>query len=143
MALCAMHAKTFAQEMDSILYILPDKIEVKLDSLIAERKKYNEISSFRLNRLNENEFQIIPRSKRKDGNSDFSTNRFVLIKNTKYPVTFDYDEIFSTVDPCNTGEFGNREGYIRKVLTIFEGYSLIFDRAGNVIKENWGIYEGN
>jgi hypothetical protein len=90
--------------------------------------------------MGEDEFMIIPGSYRKEDVFSSFTNRFVLINKTKYPVTFDYDEIFSTVDPHNTGEFSKREGYIKKGITIFEGYSLTFDRRGNIIDENWGLY---
>lgn len=138
--ICVIYIKSIAQEKDSIIYILPDKIEVKLDSLIAEGKEYDESISFRLIRMGEDEFMIIPGSYRKEDVFSSFTNRFVLINKTKYPVTFDYDEIFSTVDPHNTGEFSKREGYIKKGITIFEGYSLTFDRRGNIIDENWGLY---
>lgn len=141
MALCAMHAKILSQEVDSIIYILPDRIEVKLDSIVTERKKYDEPIFFMLKRVGENEFKIIPGSYRKDENSNSFTNRFVLINKTKYPVTFDYDEFFGTLDTYNIGEFGRREGFIKKRVTIFEGYSLTFDRRGNIIEEDWGIYE--
>lgn len=45
--ICVIYIKSIAQEKDSIIYILPDKIEVKLDSLIAEGKEYDESISFR------------------------------------------------------------------------------------------------
>ncbi|MBP3794732.1 MAG: hypothetical protein ILA23_01660 [Bacteroidales bacterium] len=63
------------------------------------------------------------------------TNRFLLVKDTYYPLTFDYDEMFSTPDTISVGVFGERNGNIKRRLVIHEGFYVKF--------KGWELIETN
>jgi len=121
---------------DSIIYILPDNIELmifeyteKIDTL-----KYN--FEFFLSRIGDEEFKInISLFKRYNDNFWYNnTNRYILINNKRYPLILDYDSLFSTSKPVNLGKMGKREGYILRSTFIYDGFSISFNKEGKVIK---------
>lgn len=138
----------YSQVKDSIIYILPDRVETKLYEMIQEQNyTKNRKFEFHLTTLNKDTFSI---TCAKYDEQPFhqganSTNRFILVNNNKYPATFDYDYIFGTPTPSEIGEFRHREGYIRRNFLLSEGYSIIFDKTGNYLHEDYGnaIKKGN
>jgi len=69
-----------------------------------------------------------------------NTNRFILINNKKYPLTFDYDSKFSTSSP-ETVQYYRGERMVRRTLFLHEGYNITFDELGWYISESWGIFK--
>lgn len=134
----------YSQEKDSIIYIFPDKVEQKLYEQI---KKVISLESFNfkfyLQTISKDEFRIAY-SYEKEPSKNYwinNTNRFILIKNEKYPLILDYDSLFSTNNPKDIGEYGHREGYVLKSLFLFDGYNITFDKEGECLFEDWGIHE--
>lgn len=132
------------QNKDSIIYILPDKVEMKLYEQI---ESYNSVTNskleFYLESIERETFRIVF-SRFQDKSNNYwvdNTNRFVLIKDRKYPLILDYDLKFSTMKPSEVGEYGQREGLILKSLFIYDGYNITFDLKGNILKEDLGIYK--
>jgi len=131
---------TSVQNKDSIIYILPDKVEVKLSEHV-EKENLSHFG-FYLTSMDNEKYRIYI-SELNEGNKNYwqlNTNRYVILKNEKYPLYFDYDTFFSTRKPTEIGEYGKREGYILKSHPIFEGYNLTFDKTGKCLLEDWGIY---
>ena len=134
----------YSQEKDSIIYIFPDKVEMKLYERIKETpssKNYN--FEFFLENIDKDTFRLVL--------SEYNvltpyywtnnTNRFILINDTKYPLTLDYDSMFGTSKPNEVGEFGERdEGFVLRTLFIYEGYSIKFTKTGRYVSESLGIY---
>ena len=130
-----------SQDKDSILYIMPDKIELKLYEYInnLDFSKYS--FGFFLNKLNDDKYRIcITVSSNLDTNYWYNnTNRFILIEKKQYPLWLDYDVTFSTKNNSNLGKIGNREGQILKTHPIFDGYTIDFNLKGEIFCENNGI----
>lgn len=50
-----------------------------------------------------------------------NSNRYILIEDRLYPLSFDYDDDFGTRTPIeDLGEFGNREGSYMRSITLAE-----------------------
>lgn len=128
---------------DSILYILPDKVEVKLSEYIQSSKLENSRWKFYLTRTENSMYRIYVASF-KGETTDYwyiNTNRFVVIDTENFPLILDYDSMFSTKDPDRIGEYGKREGQILKTTFIYDGYNIIFDKNGKYLEEDFGIYK--
>lgn len=127
---------TFSQKQDSIIYIFPDKVEqiTNFENLNFE---------FYLESMNNGKFKAtFTYSKNKlDSYWVNNTNRFILIKDKKYPLVLDYDSTFSTKRPTEIGNYGQREGTILRSTFIYEGYSITFDKIGQFVEENFGIHK--
>lgn len=134
-----------AQEKDSILYIIPDSVEVR----IYEETKKIDLSKFNLyfflSKIDKNIYRINYSSFPNDSKSKNpwidNTNRFLIVNNRKFPLIFDYDSSFSTQTNTMLGSFGEREGNIQRSYIIFEGYSITFKRDGTIISEDYGIFK--
>ena len=64
-----------------------------------------------------------------------SSNRFVNVDKMYYPVLTSFDFTFATTDPNNIGEYGNRDGYVRKVYLIAHDYSIVFNNGtGRIVR---------
>lgn len=134
-----------AQEKDSILYIIPDSVEVR----IYEETKKIDLSKFNLyfflSKIDKNIYRINYSSFPNDSKSKNpwidNTNRFLIVNNRKFPLIFDYDSSFSTQTNTMLGSFGEREGNIQRAYIIFEGYSITFKRDGTIISEDYGIFK--
>lgn len=129
-----------AQNNDSIKYILPDDVEIKIDSYICKASLVDSTIALYLKSIGDDKFTIyVYEINRESDYLSKLTNRFIVINKNKYPLTLDYDSFFST--DSDIGEFGSRDGKILKTITIFEGYNVTFDIKGKRIKEDWGIYK--
>jgi hypothetical protein len=132
-----------AQDKDSIIYILPDRVELKLNEYIEkyDNKGKNVHFCFYLENKGNDTFKICIYEiyNSNPGFLEKRTTRFILINLEKYPVIFDYDTYFSTNKTNDMGEIGNREGKVLRSYPIFDGYSITFDKVGKFIYEDWGI----
>ena len=133
-----------AQSSDSIVYILPDSVEIMLERYIDVRKNNdNAIFYFYLNRYEKNYRINVGRitSNSDDEHLLKNTKRFVLVHEQKYPLILDYDMKFGLLEPDEIiGDFGCRfGGYLGGRDVIMEGYSISFNSYGKIIKEDYGI----
>ena len=140
--LCSM--SIFSQEKDSIIYIFPDKVEMKLYERIQKYTSFNDLDfDFYLTRLEKDTFKLSLSQHNKTGSGDwvYDTNRFILINDKKYPLLLDYDSMFGTSKPNEAGAFGNRDdGFVLRTQFIYEGYSIKFTKTGRYVSESLGIY---
>lgn len=103
-----------AQNKDSLIYILPDSVELKLYEFTKsmEASKYD--CDFYLSNLGDNIYRINV-SIYRIYNDDYwsrKTNRFLVINNKKYPLSFDYDSLFGTMTKfSDIGKMGERRIY--------------------------------
>lgn len=124
-----------AQKKGDITYLLPDDVEVELNEHLSQSSGFNYMVLFgskehyELFVINDDEY-----SKRPYGNFITATNRNVLVNGKSYPLLLDYDFNFSTTDIVNIGEFGKRDGMVKKVQSIFHGYSIKFTNKGIINK---------
>ncbi len=130
---------TQAQSLDTILYILPDPVEVKLDielNRLIDRSPDN--VEFILEKKDVNKYRI-----RLYGPPYYSkkSNRYVIINTQKYPLIFDYDSKFGTTEPNSIGSIGKRDGQIMRGIFMSEDYSITFDGSGKILHESYGIYK--
>lgn len=134
---------TRAQQSDSIIYILPDQVEIKLNSHIEKIYTYdpNRECYFYLEKTNDENFRIFVGTKSKDTIWANFSNRYVVVNNRKISLIFDYDLIWSTKNTENIGSFGKRAGEILKTKIIYDGYNITFDRNGKCLEEDFGIYK--
>jgi len=126
-------------QTDTIMYILPDKVEVcasnYLENCLTRNSTY--YFYFHLSIKNDNyTIAIIPYLK---GNNIVEwvnkTNRKLVVGKILYPIIFDYDVLFSTTCNSNIGISGKREGFIKRVYINNEGsYDIIFNKKGEIIK---------
>lgn len=132
-------ATTKAQKNDQIKYVLPDNVETFIDSSIRAQKGSSAFY-FLLNKDSVYSISIGSYSKKDEKNIlkwVKQTNRFLIVNKKVYPLIFDYDLKFATVD-SNIGEFGKREGNIKRVSLMLHGITIFFKSDGTIIKtENW------
>lgn len=127
-----------AQVSDSILYIFPDIVEKKLDYYISSSKAGDSNLFFVLENAGDNKYRIFVSSYTKSDYWENVSKRYGVVNETRYPLLFDYDYIFSTPRPSHIGTFGERDKQILKYRVILDGYSITFDYNG-YMKESWGI----
>lgn len=138
-----MYMSLNAQNKDSLIYILPDSVELKLYEFTKsmEASKYD--CDFYLSSLGDNVYRINV-SIYRIYNDDYwsrNTNRFLVINNKKYPLSFDYDSLFGTMTKfSDIGKMGEREGYIMRTTFINEGYNITFNIKGEILKENYSLF---
>lgn len=132
----------YSKSQDSIVYIVPDSVEILLNKYVSEKKSYDpDIRIYFYLTSTKNGGYRLSAS---DGNDGFllieKTNRFILINTNKYPLLLNYDIRFASYKKDAVGSFGNRfNGLIPNNHVIYEGYSISFDAFGEYIKEDWGI----
>lgn len=130
-----------AQDNNGVIrYILFDKVEVKVDSIIRNLEK----SKFRLHYycLLTRDFDkynlAICNYQDKDIKSVpqivFLTNRYLVINKRLIPIIFDYDLSFTTPRKDNS-LFGKRDGNIIRVSFTTEAPNIYFDSNGNIIHQ--------
>lgn len=142
MLLTVYSINAFSQKQDSIIYIFPDKVEQMLFAKMSDIPNFENLNfEFYLESIDKDKFRtVFAYSQNKlDSYWGNNTNRFILIKDKKYPLLLDYDSTFSTKKPGDIGNYGQREGTILKTIFIYEGYSITFDKTGQFIKEDFGI----
>ncbi len=136
--LCLVLTPMNAQKKDSIIYIMPNSVELKIHEEI-KKFDFSEIGLyFFLSTIDKNTYRInyadFPKATgSKDPWAD-NSNRFLIVNDKKFPLIFDYDSDFSTQRNSMTGNN-------QKVYIIFDGYSITFNRDGVIISENHGIFE--
>lgn len=134
--LIAISGNACSQEVEKILYVVPDDVEVQVNKYIERVKKQKEyLIYFVLSKKSDAAFRLDVVSYKEINKENViywvkSTNRYVVINQDKYPLLLDYDYVFSTKQPSNIGNFGEREGYILKTMPINEGYHIDFNRDG-------------
>ncbi|PUZ19328.1 hypothetical protein GA0116948_1297 [Chitinophaga costaii] len=136
---------TVRAQSQKIWYILPDSVEVRLNRYILTSIPKQEVQKlfFLLKRdsLNSYNITVIPLTHNTDLNIIRwveDSNRYVLVNKNLYPLLLDYDFIFGTPEYNNIGEFGQREGSIKKIYLIPHRYTIYFKMNGSVLKEeNW------
>jgi len=122
-----------AQQKGDVTYLLPDDVEVELNTHLSKSSGFNYMVLFdsedyyELFVINDNEY-----AERPYGSFITATNRNILVNDKSYPLLLDYDFNFSTTDTVNIGEFGKRDGMVKKVQPIFHGYSIKFTNKGIV-----------
>ena len=151
-------AKAHTQVLDSIFYILPDSVEVALNSHLLSLKE-NWLDTrvyFIMGRI---EVDSIPSALSKDdyfitacigdskkqGFLTSNTNRFIIVNNYKIPVFLDYDIQFYLDENRKKylGEFGNRfdGGIMGRFMNTEMCCRIIFNikTGGNIRHSNgWG-----
>lgn len=136
--LCAFFLIINESSAQRILYIFPDQVEKALgdyfNSLANNRSKYC-LTLYKDDGI----YTIYVTSFTKSSRKDFlvwvkATTRVALINKNKYPVLLQEDYVFGTPDTSKVGEYGNREGRIKRLAVINEGYSVKFTKTGQIIK---------
>lgn len=129
-----------------VVYIIPDNVESAIEKQIIllhnePRKEFiyfilakDDVNSYRLS-LVHNPSKV---KKGLEGKALKSTNRVLLINQTKYPLVFDYDFAFGTPKEDQVGTFGKREGNVMRSAMLFHGYTIYFNRSGVIhgVSEN-------
>lgn len=123
-----------------ILYFLPDSVEVRIDNYMESKKNFKCNSIYFLLKKDSSIYNITIIPLVPDSDSNILhwvsvTNRYILINQTYYPLLFDYDFSFSTPDSVHVGEFGHREGNIKKLHLIAHRYTIFFKMNGSILKE--------
>lgn len=120
-----------------ILYVFSDEVEKVLETHITSiSHKVNQ--KFYLTLSKENEFSITV-SSYSDGEKGIPvkwincTTRYALINKKKYPVLLDSDYVFGAPDLGAIGTFGKREGQVKRVLIINEGFVVRFNKNGKIL----------
>ena len=124
-----------AQKLNQIKYILPDKVEIFLDSCIKQYRK-NFTFYFILGKDSEYYVSMGVYNKEKKNEAPkwaIETNRFLIINKKNFPLIFDYDTKFALID-SNLGQFGKRDGNIKRVKLLFHGITVSFKSNGLIIK---------
>lgn len=132
----------YSQKQDSIIYIFPDNVEKRLFEQLID-VGINDIFNFQfyLNTLEKDTFMIALSYSGGKSNNYWvnNTNRFVLVKDKKYPLVLDYDSNYSTENSKEVGYYGQREGNVLRSFFIYDGYNITFDKSGKILKEDYGI----
>lgn len=121
-----------------ILYVLPDKVEKALDKHISAMLK-NKGQKVYLTLNNSDDGYSITVSNYLDNENKVPiewikcTTRYALVNESKYPILLDTDYMFGVPDPKAIGMFGKREGWVRRVLVINEGFVIKFNKKGEII----------
>lgn len=126
-----------AQRKNQIQFILPDSVEVFLNDYI--NKVQDGKSQFYFLFQKDTAFSItVGRYTKKEKKNILKwipqSNRYVVVNTKNYPVIFDYDLKFAAVDPNNIGEFGRREGNIKRAHPLLHGITVFFNGSGDIIR---------
>lgn len=119
-------------QKSSILYYLPDSVEVKVNDYIS-KQKHNPNFYFMLESVNKDTFRVNVcqyqnKEKRRLENWIFLTRRKVVICKSNYPLLLDYDYKFSTLDTLRVGSYGDRANKIVRQLPIAHCFSVKFTK---------------
>lgn len=131
-----------AQKTNQIRYVLPDDVEIFLDSCIKKSTNKETQFYFLLNKEKDTVYNItIGRYSKKEKKNILKwikqSNRCIVVNEKMYPLIFDYDLKFAAVDN-NIGEFGSREGNIKRASLMLHGVTVYFKSDGSILKtENW------
>jgi hypothetical protein len=117
-----------SQNPNSIIYVLPDSIEIELNAIIA--KSQNSDFYFILGH-DEASYEIIPCRYGLDSKASIPkwvtiTNRHLLVNDKRYPLVFDYDFDFGVVSEDYLGNFPKRDGTIKRMKILSHSNPLKF-----------------
>ncbi len=138
---CLISAISYGQS-DKIVYILPDKIEKAIKEKMDKVREKDSKASFScmLFKDKEDTYGISLFIKDAAAENDFvegllkKSSRVILIDKEKLALIFDYDLKFSSPNLEKIGEFGKREGYVSRSRLLFHGYTMFFDKHGEITK---------
>jgi hypothetical protein len=126
---------SISQTQDSIIYILPDSVEIIINEhILSWRDKSKEFYCVMSKKEELYEVSVCPYSKESFLISN--TNRFVIVNNRKIPVFFDYDIAFwvEPNDLKSLGVFGSRfDGFTKGRYMMFHCFIIKFSRNGRKI----------
>jgi hypothetical protein len=127
---------SYSQKRKPIVYIVPDKVEIMLDSCIQFYSKRDFDFYFILEK--DSLYNITVASYQKNEAKRLikwvkQSNRRIVINNKTYPLIFDYDFKFGVKDD-NIGVFKNRDSNIRRSRVISHGITIMFDSWGDYVK---------
>jgi hypothetical protein len=131
------------KESKTILYVLPDAVEVSVNKYMHQLYPKQETLDFYF--LLENKgtdiCAITAIRYEKDKQTTISkwiegTDRSVLIDRKNYPLLLDSDFRFGSLREDNIGVMGKRDGFVTRVLAINEScFTIVFRHStGKVIK---------
>lgn len=109
-----------------ILYVLPDKVEKAWQKVYLTLNNSDDGYSITVSNYLDNENKVPIEWIRR-------TTRYALVNESKYPILLDTDYMFGAPDPKAIGMFGKREGWVRRVLVINEGFVIKFNKKGEII----------
>lgn len=118
-------------QKSSILYYLPDSVEIKVNNYIKEQKLNSRHIYLFLENANKDTFRINlcqyqKKNKKRDEFWISLTNRKVVIDKNRYPILLDYDYKFSTIDTLRAGVYGDRANNRTKYFPIYHCFSITF-----------------
>ena len=61
------------------------------------------------------------------------SNRYVIVNKKSYPLVLDYDLKFGSIDNNNIGNFGVRDGQVKKASLIIDGTTIYFKGDGAIM----------
>lgn len=116
---------------DRIPYVLPDVVEECIAKYVSSYEDAEENSYYFCLSREGSVFTVYgyrcPIADDPPGSWERLTNRFLLVKDTYYPLTFDYDEIFGTPNSSSVGSYGNRDGCVKRRLIMHDGFYVKFE----------------
>ena len=127
-----------SQNNEKILYMLPDDVEVQASNYIKRVSKQQEyLFYFVLNKKPDTTYRLDIVHYKAESSKGLiywvkSTNRHVVVNQERYPLLLDYDYLFSTKQPSNIGNYGEREGQILITMPIHVGFYIDFNKDGIV-----------
>ncbi|PYF75077.1 hypothetical protein B0O44_103524 [Pedobacter nutrimenti] len=142
LVLCFFISLRANAQSEKIVYILSDSVEIELKKQIDKSRQNNPDISFSCMLWTKSDglYCVSLFKNEENSGNDFvkvlvrNTNRYLLIEKDKLPLIFDYDFKFSSSDLKHIGDFGEREGNIKRSEFLFHGYTIFFDSQGKVIK---------
>ncbi len=135
---CGITSNAVAQE---ILYVFPETVEKILDQ---------HLSKYKLNEDKERVYLTLDRNAEiytltistyfVDRDDDLTrwikgSNRMGLVNTKKFPLLFDIDFDFGTPDTKVVGNFGEREGQVRRMRVLLHGFYVKFNKSGKILRQ--------
>jgi hypothetical protein len=130
---------TLQSKSQEILYVFPDSVEKAINSYITKRPSDDKNTQYYVTLYKDQDVYtayISPYPKSFNQNTSKwieASNRRVLINNARLPILFEVDYTFGTPDEVSTGFYGSRDGKIKRVAVIQEGYSIKFNKKGAIL----------
>jgi len=135
---CGITSNAVAQE---ILYVFPETVEKILDQ---------HLSKYKLNVDKERIYLTLDRNAEiytltistyfMDRDDDIhrwvkGSNRMGLVNTKKFPLLFDIDFDFGAPDTKAVGNFGEREGQVKRMRVLLHGFYVKFNQNGKVLEQ--------
>lgn len=127
-----------------ITYILPDSVEMRINRQIASFFRDNSVEDifFLLKKDTLGFLSLTAIPYKLTDTSDVArwvgiSNRYALVGEKYYRLLFDYDFSIGTPTPNDVGEYGHREGNVRRLHLIAHRYTIYFKMDGVISKEEF------